>query len=75
MNTMEQSLIKKIRWSTFTYGFLTVLVGLFFLSILGVYFFPHSSPFLTTLVDKAPYPAVIMGYRDGVSFSADCAGG
>ncbi len=65
---MEQSLIKRIRWSTFAYGFLTVLVGLFFLSIFEVYFFPHTSPSLAAFVDKMPYPAVVIGYREEISF-------
>lgn len=64
---MEKSQ-KKFHWSTVLYGFLALLVGLFSASLLLVYFFPNATPSVHNVVRQLPYPAVMVGYGNMISF-------
>lgn len=59
---------KRIRWSTFAYSFLALVIVLCAMSLLVVYFFPQASPAVSALVRQAPYPAAVVGYREVISF-------
>lgn len=65
---MKQKLLTRVRVSTFLYSFLAALMLVFVLTLLCAYFFPRTSPLIESLVQKMPYPMVIIGYRNGVSF-------
>jgi parvulin-like peptidyl-prolyl isomerase len=64
---MEKSQ-KKFHWSTFLYGFLALVLTVVSLSLLVVYFFPNATPSLQSLVRRLPYPAVVVGYGNVISF-------
>ena len=63
-----EKLQKKFHWSTFLYGFLALILVLLSLSLIVVYFFPHTNPTLQGLVRRLPYPAVVVGYGNVVTF-------
>lgn len=65
---MEQAPKRKIRWSTFLYGFLGLLIVLFSASVLAVYFFSRSSEMIRSMAARLPYPAVIIDYREVITF-------
>lgn len=60
--------LKKIRWSTALYGLLTFLVLMLFVSVGVVYFVPRTSSVVQSFAEKTPFPVVIVGYREAISF-------
>lgn len=58
----------RIRFSTLVYGALALLVVLLVVSIIAIYALPQSSAVTERLKNTLPYPAVIIGYRDGITF-------
>lgn len=66
-DTMK-SFLKKVRVSTLIYAVL-ILVALFFsVSLIAIYVFPESNKLTAQLRDTLPYPAVIIGYQDGITY-------
>jgi len=59
--------MKKIKWPTVWYGLLALGVVLFAASLPAVYFLPRSSA-VQSMVERMPYPVVVVGYRGVVTF-------
>ena len=59
---------KKIRWSTIGYGALTLLLVLLVFALAIAYFAPRSIPTVQSFVIRTPFPSVMVGYRDMISF-------
>lgn len=62
------TVLKKIRWSTIGYGVMTLLLLLLVLSLAVTYFAPRSIPAVQAFVIRTPFPAVVVGYREAISF-------
>lgn len=60
--------MKRIRWSTALYGVLALAIVFFSLSLIFVYFIPRTSPIVNSIVDRMPYPVIVVGYRQTLSF-------
>lgn len=60
--------LKKIRWSTFGYGLLTLLLILLILVLAVTYFGSRRYGMVQSFVIKTPLPSVVVGYRDMISF-------
>lgn len=67
-DTMER-VLKQVRFSTLVYALLVILVLLFSASVVAVYFFPDSGRLTDTLKRTFPYPAVIIGYQKGITYT------
>ena len=68
MDTMKHFL-KKVRVSTLVFAVLIVLAVILAASLVAVYLFPHSGRLTDGLERVLPYPAVIIGYRDGITYA------
>lgn len=66
----SNNFLKKIKISTLIYAILIIIVFVFAASLAVVYFFPKAITSSSNLRVKLPYPVVIVGYRNGVSFRA-----
>lgn len=60
--------LKKIRWSTIGFGMLTLCLILLIVALCITYFVPRNSPTIRSFVNRAPFPAVMVGYRELISF-------
>lgn len=60
--------MKKIKISTFVYAALIIIVFAFAASLAIVYVFPQSSAFSVRLRNALPYPAVVAGYRNWITY-------
>lgn len=60
--------MRKIRWSTVGYGLMTLLLLLLVVALLVTYFAPRSIPVVQAFVVRTPFPAVLVGYREVISF-------
>lgn len=60
--------LKKIRWSTIGYGLMTILILLLVAALSVTYFAPRRIPAVQSFVNKMPFPAVVVGYREVISF-------
>lgn len=60
--------VKKIRWSTMLYGCAALLLFMVVASLIVTYFVPHTTHRVQSFVNRVPYPAVLVGYRDMFSF-------
>ena len=60
--------MRKIRWSTVGYGLMTLLLLLLVGVLLVTYFAPRRIPAVQSFVMRTPFPAVLVGYRESISF-------
>lgn len=60
--------LKKIKISTFVYAALITVVFIFAASLTMVYVFPQSSMLSVRLRNPLPYPAVVVGYRNWITY-------
>lgn len=63
-----ENFLKKIKISTFVYAALITIVFAFAASLAMVYVFPQSSMLSVRLRNALPYPAVIVGYRNWITY-------
>ncbi len=60
--------LRKIRWSTFLYGLLGVLVVIMVIALSVTYFAPRKNAVVQSFVNQMPFPVVLVGYRENLSF-------
>lgn len=70
MPKISKETLKKIRLSTLLYAFLAVLVVFLAASVVVVYALPRSHEWVKRVVSVVPYPAVLIGYEDAITFRA-----
>lgn len=59
---------KKIRWSTIGYGIMTVVLLSLIVTLAVTYFAPRRISSVQSFVNQVPFPAVLVGYREAISF-------
>lgn len=60
--------MKKIKWSTISYAALAVGIVLFCASLILSYALPRSHPWIVTFTARTPYPAVVIDYKNALTF-------
>ena len=64
----EMKIIKKIKWSTLGYALCTVGLLFFMASLVAVYFLPRTNETVKKIVNVAPYPLVVINYKNIISY-------